>query len=910
MQRHGLLALGGILWLATNTLWGQVANMPTPAKPALPDGAVARLGVHRLRVPATIFDAAFSQDQRTFVVVFLEQKKKEPNVILFDVATGLPRKRLDIFTARHLAVAKDNPLMVLDSTKGFELWDLAAEKFVRRWGYPELAYNPSGLAISPDGTLVVAGAIEKDKAIILRWDATTGKALPSLYPAANAIYTISFSSDGSKFFTASSPSYTLGPDRSEKNLKVTPGEIIVWDAKTGKKLAQMPNRHDFVVFSPDGTKIARTGRNDQKIEVVTLAVGRSPDGSSPAPATTKAINEIAARHSRFDFTPDSNQLLIQANPHLMFLWNIAENTVARTFEGQFYSQRHSARFTQDGRTLAVMLEDGWPAQTSFVRFFDVGTGKQIRFSSGHPGTVNGLAYSPDGRLLATFSNDTLLVFDPKTGEELRRWVGHKSSVEQIAFSPDGKLLASASVDGTIAFWETIAFWDPATGKERRRLTATNSVASIAFTRDGSALLGVSTDGALRSWDVAKGQLLRSHDLPATLSAPLISPGGRFVAYFQSEAGGRRTDRHNPFLYWMHARTGKTDLPIDLQRKPVNKDEGFRPEGTIAYGFAFSPDGKLLVTSDSLQTFGLREILSDHTVRVWETATRKEILRFSNNPVGTHLLAFSPDGRILAHGIGDHATWGHGTDKTIILRDIAAAQTVTLGGKDDRFGPRPETIQSLQKMHRPIGGHLGSITCMTFSPDGKFLATGGSDQVVYIWRVEDFFKRPAFGKVAGDVAGLWSHLADADPGKAYRAIAQMERKPKETLELLRKQLRPAPKADEQAIAQHLRDLASASFVVRQQAYLALEKAGEQAAHLVEQTVKNPPNVEVKRRLELLLEKLQRPLDEPGQIRLYRALTLLERIGTPPARQLLEELAEGAPSAWLTVEARYALQGMAK
>jgi hypothetical protein len=93
-------------------------------------------------------------------------------------------------------------------------------------------------------------------------------------------------------------------------------------------------------------------------------------------------------------------------------------------------------------------------------------------------------------------------------------------------------------------------------------------------------------------------------------------------------------------------------------------------------------------------------------------------------------------------------------------------------------------------------------------------------------------------------------------------------------------------------------------------VGLEKAGEQAAHLVEQTVKNPPNVEVKRRLEMLLEKLQRPLDESGQIRLYRALALLDRIGTPPARQLLEELSQGAPSAWLTVEARYSLQGMPK
>src|SRR5258708_3123003 len=149
MRLHIGLALGFLLVTGSLT--------PAQEKAALPDGALARLGVHRLRVQGQIFDSAFTPDGRTLVVVFhevvtvpsLQPKPEKPNVVLFDVATGLERKRLDIRSARHVAMARDKPLMVLDSTKGFELWDVAAEKFIRRWKYPELAYNADVLAISP-----------------------------------------------------------------------------------------------------------------------------------------------------------------------------------------------------------------------------------------------------------------------------------------------------------------------------------------------------------------------------------------------------------------------------------------------------------------------------------------------------------------------------------------------------------------------------------------------------------------------------------------------------------------------------------------------------------------------------------------------------------------------------------------
>jgi hypothetical protein len=303
---------------------------------------------------------------------------------------------------------------------------------------------------------------------------------------------------------------------------------------------------------------------------------------------------------------------------------------------------------------------------------------------------------------------------------------------------------------------------------------------------------------------------------------------------------------------------------------------------------------------------LRANIVDHTVRVWESATRREVLRVTGVPAYTHVLAFSPDNRILAHGVGPGGAWGHGAGSdSLILRDITTAKHESLSVTyDKKSNPEREPLKS----YRQINGHLGSVTSLVFSPDGKFLATGGTDSVVYIWPVKDFFKGAEHALDKNDAATYWPHLAEIDPGKAYRALVQLEQRPKETLALFRKHLAAVPRANEKEIQQHLRDLASSNFAVRQQANTALEKAGEQAAHLIQEASKSPPNLEVKRRLEALLERLDDPLGDGNQLRAYRCLTVMERIGTAEARKLLEELSQGAPAAWLTIESRHSMARM--
>ncbi|MBI2807553.1 MAG: WD40 repeat domain-containing protein [Planctomycetes bacterium] len=811
----------------------------------LPPGAVARLGASPLRVPEGIIDSAFSTDRRTLVIIF-HGAKDQCNLVLFDVSTGLERKRLNVRQAQRLALARQKPWMVVDTPAGFEVWNLATEKLVRKWPHPAPGWRTTGLTISPDGTEVVAAVTQRDTATILRWDAATGKSLPARYSTHSQICALRFSDDGVRLLTASEDRVVLVKDKYE----TIPGSIIAWETRTGRKLAELPTVYPNVRFSPDGTRFAR-GTTGKSVEIIEIGTG-------------KRLAEFAEPHGQFAFMPDSNRLLLLSGGQIR-LWDIAARKDVRPFEdasGAFIAREC---FSADGRLLAVIQSD-WHA--TYAQFWDVATGKRLRFPTSHPGLVGGLTYLPDGRRLATFSESTLLISDATTGQILHRWVGHKKTISQIAFSPDGKLLASASIDGTIVLW------DPATAKERRRLTPNGTVRMLAFTRDGAALIAVNDNRTTQIWDVQNGVLQRNYEVPQRMAAPSLSSNGRVFAWFASY----------PFstLRLMNAQTGKGLPSVDLRR------DGEIERGLTYPALAFSADGKLFATSDSQK-------IHDHAVRVWETATRKEIFRVAGIHNSTRLLAISPDGRILAHGFHAAFTWGgHGADAAVTLRDMSSGQSLSL--KATRA-----TLEEKKKWPPPITGHHGRITCLAFSPDSKFIATGGSDQVVYIWRVEDFFKRPDLREIKGDVAALWRKLAEADAGKAYQAMAHLERKPTETLALLRKHLQPVPTADGKIIAQQLRNLASANFAIRQQAAVALEKSGQQAAHLLQEALKSPANLEVKRRLEMLLEKLEQSLEEPGQLRAYRCLVLLERIGTPEARKLLIELSQGAPAARLTIEA---------
>jgi WD40 repeat protein len=515
-------------------------------------------------------------------------------------------------------------------------------------------------------------------------------------------------------------------------------------------------------------------------------------------------------------------------------------------------------FAPDGKTLA--------AGCGSVRLWDVATGKPLLGPldrAGHGQAVDSLAVAPDGKILASasYGEGTLCLWDAEAGKLRHRFPGHDIACRFNCFSADGQLIASGGHDGFVHLWET------ATGKERRGFPIEGAqpggpkpfVDALALSPDGQRLValfrgGGKEDCQLNVWDTANGKLLKRREPPASPFSSFTPDGSGIVV--RAEQG------------------------LAIQDTLTGKERVMIPGVVDLLPIAFSPDGKRLaavrcpVVLPPAGKPGPRFAQAGGEVTgvcVAEVATGTELLRIDTGRVNR--LAFSGDGRVLATSDGD----------TVRLWELATGQEVFRQGRHgDLPGAPPQA----------------AVTSLAFLAGGGRLATGLEDGTTLVWDVA-----PAAAAARG-LEGLWADLAGDDAARAYRAVNGLAAAPAPAVAYLRDRLRPVPEVEPRRVRRLLADLDSNEFAAREAAARELAALGERVEPALRRALKESPSAEVRRRLGDLLTAPKGP-PPPNTLRALRAVWVLERVGTPEARKVLEELAQGAPAARQTAEAKAAL-----